>query len=109
MTKFSIYFFSKIWNLWLNNVSRIFVITGLLVSFVTWFIIGSGNGLLPVRCQAITWTTDVLRPLYPSSRTHWDKLKSNLNNFDNVSIQENIFENVVCKMTAILFRLQPVK
>ena len=27
---------------------------------VDWVIIGSGNGLSPVRCQAITWTNDEL-------------------------------------------------
>ena len=32
---------------------------------LNWIIIGSGNGLAPVWCQAITWANDGLLPLVP--------------------------------------------
>ena len=34
--------------------------------YASWIIIGSGNGLSPVRRQAITWTSDVLLLIGPS-------------------------------------------
>ena len=45
--------------------------------YVNWISIVSGNGLLPIQCQAITWK-------------HF--------------IPENAFENVMCEMAAILSR-----
>ena len=37
-----------------------------LHTWLNWLIIGSGNGLSPVRCQAITWTNDDLLLIGPS-------------------------------------------
>ena len=56
-----------------------------------WVIIGSGNGLSPVRRQAIAWTYDALQLIAQLRKK-------------SVYIQENVSENVVCKMLAILSR-----
>ena len=55
----------------------------MLYGVMSWVIIGPGNGLALVWCQAITWTNDQNTKIF---------------------IQENAFENVICKMSAILFR-----
>ena len=39
----------------------------------------------------------------------WIKLQWNLHSITNISFEENAFENIVCKMTAILFRPQCIK
>ena len=54
-------------------------------------IIGSGNGLSPVRRQAITWTNDDLLSIAPFGK----KLRS---------WKEKPFEHVVCKLLIISFR-----
>ena len=60
-----------------------------------WDNIGSGNGLPPVWYQAITWTNaDLLR---------------NFNRNLSLFVDERAFQNVICKMTVILFRPQCVK
>ena len=64
-------------------------------------IIGSDNGLLPERCQAIIWTNAGILLNWTLGK----KLNRNLNIF----IQENGFENVVWKMSAILSQPQCVK
>ena len=62
-------------------------------------IIGTGNGLSPIRCQTITWTSANILSLM-------DKLNLNMNQIIIIFIEEINFKNVVCKMSAILFRLQ---
>ena len=62
--------------------------------------IDSGNGLSPVRRQAITWTNAGLLSIGPL-RTNSSK---NFYSTSNIFIQEHALENVVCEMTAILFR-----
>ena len=60
---------------------------------VTWVSIGSGNGLSPVRRQAITWATaDLLsiEPLGTNFSEIWLQYK--------LFIHENAYENVVCAM-----------
>ena len=63
-------------------------------------IIGSNNGLSPGRRQAIIWTNAEILLIGPLG---------NLNRNLNIFTQENIFENVVWKMAAILSRPQCVK
>ena len=68
-------------------------------------IIGSDNGLSPVRRQAIVWTMQCWNIVNWKLR---DKLqwKSKRNSY--ISIHENAFQNVVWKMAAILSRPQCV-
>ena len=54
---------------------------------VNWAIIGSGNGLSPIRRQAITWTNAGLLSI--------GLLGTNFNRNSIIFIQENAFENVV--------------
>ena len=60
--------------------------------------IGSGNGLSPVRRQAITWTNAGFLSI--------GTLGTNLSEIWNTNIfnHENAFESIVCEMVAILFR-----
>ena len=67
---------------------------------LNWVIIGSGNGLAPSHYLnqwflIVNW---ILR-----NKSQW-----NLNQNTKIFIEENPFENVVCKMAAILFRPQCV-
>ena len=67
---------------------------------VNWVSIGSGNGLSPGRCQAITWTNAGLLsigPLGPNLCEVWIKIKK-------LFSHENASKNVVCKMAVILPR-----
>ena len=64
-----------------------------------------GNGLSLVRCQAITWTiANILanRPTVTKTTEIWIKRPQ-------FSFKQNAFENVFCKMVAIIFRSQCVK
>ena len=64
---------------------------------VNWVIIGSGNGVSPVRRQAITWTQCWLIVNWtPGKKFQW-----NLNQNSTIFFQENSFEDVVCRMAAI--------
>ena len=64
-------------------------------------IIGSDNGLAPGRCQAIIWSNaDILLG------TNFSEISIEIQTF---SFKKNAFESVVCKMAAILSRLQCVK
>ena len=64
---------------------------------MNWVSIGSDNGLSPVRHRAITWTNaDII--LIGSL------LKWNFNRNTKLFIHENAFEDVICKMVAILSR-----
>ena len=55
-----------------------------------WIIIGSGNGLSPVRRQTITWTNAGLLSI--------GLLGTNFSEIlIGIFIQENVFENVVCQ------------
>ena len=67
--------------------------------------IGSDNGLSPGRCQAIIWTYAGILLIGPLGTNLSEILNQNLYIF----IQENAFENVVWKMTAILSLPQCVK
>ena len=56
--------------------------------------IDSGNGLLPVLCQAITWTSaDLLSIVLLGKKLKW-----------NFIHETSWFENVVFKISAIFFR-----
>ena len=68
-------------------------------------IIGSGNGLVPVHHQAITWTSDDLLSIGPSGKNFNEILIKNT----ELSSQESAFEIVICNMVAILFRLKVLK
>ena len=62
--------------------------------------IGLGNNVLAtVRWQAITWT-------YAGNWTFRNKPLWNLNQNTNIFFEENTFQDVVCKMSAILFTSQ---
>ena len=62
---------------------------------VNWVSIGSDNGLWPIRCQAIIYTSDV-------NWTLRNKLQWNFNQNTRLSIHQNASENIVCEMEAIL-------
>ena len=62
---------------------------------VNWAITGSVNALLTIRQQTIIWTSAALI-------VNWTLLKFESNH--NIFIQENKVQNVICKVTAILFR-----
>ena len=78
-------------------------VTHLCVSKLT--SIASDNGLSPGRRQAIIWNNAGILLIGP--------LGTNFSVFfyrnSNIFIEENTFENVVCKMSAILSRPQCVK
>ena len=61
-------------------------------------IIGSDNGLLPGRHQAIIWTNAGILLIGPSG-THVSEI---LIENSYIFIQENAYENVDCKMMSIL-------
>ena len=63
---------------------------------------GSGNGLLPVWCQAVYYLSNV--DLFIVNQTPYEQtsMKYDL-------IQGSAFESVVCKMSAILFRSPCIK
>ena len=63
--------------------------------------IGLGNVVPPVRYQVMTWTNCDLYDLI-----HMNKLRWNFDKNTAIYIQENEFENVVCKMTSISSQLQ---
>ena len=65
--------------------------------------IGSGIGLLAIRCRALTLTTFCCQ--IGAKEHYWMTYFASFNTF----IKENALENFVCKMTAILFRLSCVK
>ena len=56
--------------------------------------IGLGNGLYPVRCHAITWTDYEILLIGPLSEI--------LIRIQKISFKITDFENVVCKMLAML-------
>ena len=63
-------------------------------------IIGSDNVLLPGRRQAIIWTNAAIL-LIETLRTIFSEI---WNEIHAIFIQENAFENVVCKMAVISYR-----
>ena len=74
---------------------------GIHISVSKLTIIGSGNGLSPGRHQTIIWTI-----------LDWalrNKLQWNLNRNSYIFIQENAFENVVRKMSAIFLGLNVLR
>ena len=58
---------------------------------------GSGNGVPPIQHQAINQTNADLSSIGFSGTNH------NLDGNTKIFLQENAFENVVCKMETILF------
>ena len=60
---------------------------------VNWASIGSGNGLSPVRRQAITWTRAGLL----SIGLNGNEFQWNSNRNSVIFIQENAFEIVICQ------------
>ena len=66
-----------------------------------WVIIISGNGLSPLRHQAITWANDDLLSIAPLNTNFGGILYQNTKIF----VQENALEHVVCTWAAILFIL----
>ena len=56
---------------------------------------GSDNGLSPVWCQAIIWIHAESKPIGINFKEIWIKNS-------NIFIKENTFENVDCKMSAIV-------
>ena len=66
-------------------------------------IIGSDNGLSPDWRQAIIWTNAGILLIEPVGT---NKLLWNLSRNSHIFIQENVFENVVWKIAAILSRPQ---
>ena len=68
-------------------------------------IIGSDNGLSPVRRQAIIWTNAgilLIRPL----GTNFSEILIGIQPF---YIQENVLENVVCEMASICLGINVLK
>ena len=65
---------------------------------MNWAIIGSGNGLSPIRHQAITWTNDGLMPIGLLGTNVYEIWIGILNIF----IQENALNMSSAKMAAIL-------
>ena len=61
---------------------------------VNWVRLGSGNGLLPIRHQAITWTN--------ADTVNWTPRNKLWNQNTKFFINENAIEHVVCKRAAIL-------
>ena len=59
-------------------------------------IIGSDNGLLPGRCQAIIWNNAGILLIAPLGTNQW---YHNRNSY--IFILENAFENIIWKMVAI--------
>ena len=72
-------FFSLVWGLDSDIYLR---------QLLNWAIIGADDGLALDRRQAITWTKD---DLSFGNTIHWNS-------------NQNAFENVACKMSAILFK-----
>ena len=68
-------------------------------------VIGSNNGLLPGRHQAIIWTNAGILLIRTTFR---NKLRWNLKRNSCILIQENTYENIVCEMAVILSRLRCV-
>ena len=68
---------------------------------IIWVIIGSGNGLSPVWCQAIAWSND-------ASQVHQtaNKGKRNFNQNTNIFIHNIPFQNVICKVSTIFYSPQ---
>ena len=75
--------------------------THICVSKLT--IIDSYNGLSPERRQAIIWTNAGILLIGPL-----EQIAMKFYQYSNISIQENVFENVVCEMASILSRPQYV-
>ena len=70
-----------------------------------WVSIGSGNGLVPNRWQAITWTNADWLSIGPLRNNFQWKINRN----SSIFIQENAFENVISETVAILSRGRRVK
>ena len=66
---------------------------GDIYASLMWFIIGSGNGLLPVQCQAITWTSNDLLSMGPLETMFSEILYRNHKIFND----KIAFEYVICQ------------
>ena len=82
--------------LWLTHWGRV---THICVGYLA--IMGSDNGLSPGRRQAIIWTNAGILLIGPLG-TNFSEIYQN----SYVIIQENVFENIVWKMAAMLSRPQ---
>ena len=74
-------------------------------------IIGSHNGLLPGRRQAIIWTNAEILLIGPPG-TNFSEISIEIYTFSFIfefEFEENTFENVIWKMAAILSPPQCVK
>ena len=69
-----------------------------------WVIIGSCNGLSHVRWQALIKTSADLLSIGPL----WRDFSENFNHNANIFFQETGIQNIVCQMSAILFRFRCV-
>ena len=91
------------WKVFLvYNITHWGRVTHICVGNLT--IIGSDNGLSPGRRQAIIWS--ILNQCWII--VNWtlrNKLQWNFNRNSDIFIQENGFENVVCKMASICLGL----
>ena len=91
-------FFIFAWDVTAGGILR----TGILICLV-----GSDNGLAPGRCQAIILTSVrilLIGHLGPVKKSQWNSDQNS-----NIFIQQNVFENVLSKMAAILSRPQCAK
>ena len=99
------------WTLIPNGITRLELthwgqVTHICVGNLT--IIGSNNGLLPGRRQAIICTNAGILLIGPLG-TNFSEILAKIMTFSfNIFIQENVFESVVCEMAAILSRPQCV-
>ena len=75
-----------------------------ILAMVICAIIGTDNGLVRVQCQAIIWTNAGLLLTEPSG-IKFNEIRIKM---QKSFIQGNPFENVICKMTAILSQPQRV-
>ena len=68
---------------------------------VNWVSIGAGNGLSPIRCQAISWTNARLLSIGPLAclGTNFGEILIKIQNF---SFMKNATENNVCEKVAIV-------
>ena len=82
------------WRIYTHTHTHIYIYLYICVTKLS--IIGSNNGLSPVRCQAIIWTNAGILLIEPLG-TNW-----------SIFIDENAFQNVICEMASILSRPQCV-
>ena len=75
-----------------------------LYASVSWITSASANDMSPVRRQAIAWTSANLLSIFILEQS-WTGKQIQIKIQQYAFFQVNAFENVVCKMSSILFRL----